>query len=127
NNESEYCEDIPKEFKRVKVSESEFTEEMLSKPLKEVFDMVQDGKLESEIAKIKKQEQSVIESYIAKLIYYGILDVKKFVDDKTYAVIASKVPKDLDGVRLAPIKRELPERITYGQIRYVLADIKKKD
>ena len=127
NNESEYCEDIPEEFKRVKVSESEFTEEMLSKPLKEVFDMVQDGKPEGEIAKIRKQEQSVIESYIAKLIYYGILDVKKFVDDKTYAVIASKVPKDLDRVRLAPIKRELPERITYGQIRYVLADIKKKD
>ncbi len=125
NNESEYCDEIPKDFKKIKVSKEEFTEEMLGPTLKDVFSRVQEGKTVKEIVKLRCQEQPVIESYIAKLIYFGLLDVSGFVDNKTYAVIKSKIPDDEDSPRLIPIKRELPERITFGQIRYVIADLKK--
>jgi DNA helicase-4 len=125
NNESSYCDDIPNEFKKVKISESEFKEEMLSKLLRDVLEKAHDGKNAEEIAKEMQREQPAVESYIAKLIELGLLDVQNFVDDKTYAVIASKIPKDEKRPRLAPIKRELSDRISYGQIRYVIADIRK--
>ena len=125
NNESEYCDDIPKSFKKIKISEEEFTEEMLGQTLKEIFSMVQEGKTVGEIVEIRNQEQPVIESYIAKLIHFGLLNVEDFVDNKTYAIIKSKIPNDEERPRLIPIKDELPRRITYGQIRYVIADLKK--
>jgi len=125
NNESEYCGDIPKEFKIIKDSNKEFTPEMLGPILNEILSMIKEGKTVEEIVDIREQEQPVIESCIAKLIYFGLIDINDFVDNKTYAVIKSKIPKDEGRPRLAPIKKELPLKITYGQIRYVIADLKK--
>lgn len=125
NNQSEYCDDIPEEFKKVEVSKREFSEEMLSKVLKETYDMVQAGKTEAEIAEIMKQDTQKIEVYIANLISYGLLDINDFVDEKTHETISLQLPKNLEHAKLYPIKRELPQNITYGQIRYVIADTKR--
>ncbi|HLC95964.1 MAG TPA: UvrD-helicase domain-containing protein [Candidatus Nanoarchaeia archaeon] len=125
NNESEFCTDIPDEFKIVEISKAEFSEEMLSDFLKKVYSMVNAKKTTEEIAKEIGKQSRDVEVYIAKFIETGLLDVKDFVEDKTYEVIKKAIPEKLEAPWLASIKKRLPSNITYGQIRYVIADSKK--
>ena len=127
NNESEYCEDIPPKFKTVEVSKAEYTEEMLHGALLGTFNLVKEGKSADEIAKSEGKEAQRIEMQIAKLIEYGLLDIKLFVDDDTYKLIRLEIPEDKKNLRLSPIKKALPKNITFAQIRYVIADLKSKN
>ena len=120
NNESEYCEDIPPKFKTVEVSKAEYTEEMLHGALLGTFNLVKEGKSADEIAKSEGKEAQRIEMQIAKLIEYGLLDIKLFVDDDTYKLIRLEIPEDKKNLRLSPIKKALPKNITFAQIRYGL-------
>ena len=126
-NESEFCSDIPTIFKKVEISEKQLTEEMLSPKIKEVFSLIKRGKLVSEIAEMKESNISTIESYVSLLIRHGLLDVKNFVADEVYKMIAFYIPENISQPRLNQIKKKLPEGISYGQIRWVIADLKKKD
>ncbi|MFT4309100.1 MAG: 3'-5' exonuclease [Candidatus Woesearchaeota archaeon] len=126
NNESSYCSDIPSDFKKVKVSKQEFTEEMLSPKLRGILQRLEDGQNPDEISIDLDEEQTNVEKYIARLIEMGLVDVKKFVNEKNYALIASEIPSDEQSPRLNPIKRALPKSISYGEIRYVIADWKHK-
>ena len=126
-NVSDYCRDIPREYKDVLCSES-FPTEDLFEEYKKVLSLLKEGKDVSEIAKITETDEMAVEQRISWLISKGILPVSDFVDDETYDIIAKKIGKDSNKVtRLNPIKKELPSDIEYGEIKYVLADLKRKD
>ena len=126
-NESKYCEDIPQDFKKVQISKSEFNEEMLGQTLLDTLTQIKNKKTVADMAKERDVEEKHVESQVAKLIFYGLLNVYDFMDEKTYNLIKSKVNDVKKSTRLTPIKKELPNTITYAEIRYVLADLRSKD
>ncbi|HEY8460731.1 MAG TPA: RecQ family ATP-dependent DNA helicase [Blastocatellia bacterium] len=79
-----------------------------------------------EIAEKRNLKTSTIETHLAALIEEGReIDLARLVDEKDRALIETAAAKaGIEGVR--PIKDQLPERIGYGAIRFVVADIKRR-
>ncbi|HEY6401218.1 MAG TPA: RecQ family ATP-dependent DNA helicase, partial [Blastocatellia bacterium] len=83
-----------------------------------------------EIAEKRNLKTSTIENHLAALIEEGRdIDLSNLVGDQDRALIEAAAAKaglaGLEGLR--PIKDQLPERIGYSSIRFVVADIKRRE
>jgi ATP-dependent DNA helicase RecQ len=79
-----------------------------------------------EIAEKRNLKPSTIETHLAALIEEGReIDIADLVDDKDRALIEAAAAKvGLEGLR--PIRDQLPEWIEYGDIRLVVACLKRR-
>jgi superfamily II DNA helicase RecQ len=80
----------------------------------------------AEIAERRNLKPLTIEEHLAALIEEGReINLSDLVDDRDRALIEDATAKcGLE--RLRPIKDELPERIGYDSIRFVVADLKRR-
>ncbi len=75
----------------------------------------------TEIAQIRGMQESTIEEHLADLVMHGrIEDTSKLVP-ATVLEQVTRVIEQNPGSRLREIKDELPEEVTYGQIRIAVA------
>lgn len=88
--------------------------------------LIREGKSIKEIADIRNLGVSTIENHLVALITKDEIDVKEFVDkDKQNKIKIAVIKYGLDAP-LSQIKESLPSTISYGDIKIVLADIKKQ-
>jgi superfamily II DNA helicase RecQ len=92
----------------------------------QTYALYQQGLSIEEIAEKRNLKPTTIETHLAALIEEGReIALSVFLDDQDRALIEAAAAKaGLDGLR--PIKDQLPERIAYGPIRFVVADIKRR-
>ncbi len=88
------------------------------------FFLFKSGKDIREISKERKLAVTTIESHLAYFVSIGELDVFKLVDKKVYGKI-SDVASSNQFLSLSDVKKQLPEEITYTQIKMVMADLGK--
>lgn len=87
----------------------------------ETFKHWQNGLSISAIAKLRNLKETTIEEHLADLIYnQKILDISSLVPKEIEELIASIIDKS-QGEKLRIIKDQLPQDISYGQIKMVLA------
>jgi superfamily II DNA helicase RecQ len=96
-----------------------------SETREQTFALYRQGLSVSDIAEKRGLRPLTVEEHIAALIEEGReINVADLVDDADRALIESAARKrGLD--RLRPIRDELPERIGYTAIRFVVADLKR--
>jgi uncharacterized protein YpbB len=97
-----------------------------SETQEQTYALYQQGLGVAEIAERRNLKRSTVETHIAALIEEGReIDLAGLVDDEDRMLIEAAAAKcGLEGLR--PIKDELPERIEYGVIRLVVADLKRQ-
>ncbi len=89
------------------------------------YDMYKDGKSVEEIAKERSMVQNTIEGHLSHYIMIGELGIEEFVNkDKIPAI--EKVIHKLDDFKLTPIKNELGDGYSYGEIRMVVAHLQSQ-
>src|SRR5262245_39147414 len=92
----------------------------------QTYKLYQQGLSIQEIAEKRNLKPTTIENHLAALIEEGReINFSGLVDEQDRALIEAAAAKaGLDGLR--PVKDQLPERIGYGAIRFVVADIKRR-
>jgi ATP-dependent DNA helicase RecQ len=92
----------------------------------QTYALYQQGLSVAEIAEKRNLKPSTIETHLTALIEEGReINLSGLVDDEDRALIEAAVAKvGLEGLR--PIKDELPERVGYGAIRFVVTDLKRR-
>jgi len=103
------------------------------KPRKEVttntklesLNLYKKGNSVQEIAKIRELSPNTIEGHLAHFITDGTLTIDQFVSDEKIALISKAIEKHRD-VGLSPIKNELGEEVSYGEIRMVLSHLRRE-
>jgi len=91
----------------------------------ETRELVEEGLGAQEIADLRALKIGTIFNHLAALIEQGKITVKQVVDDDHYALIETAV-REVGSFYLSPIKARLPEEISYGQIRCVVAAMQKE-
>lgn len=87
----------------------------------ETVQLLRQGKNIEEIANVRNLVISTIESHLAQAIKQGIIQIEEIIPKDEAIKIAEYFPKVLNEVRLAAIKEKVPEDISYGKLRIVLA------
>jgi ATP-dependent DNA helicase RecQ len=92
----------------------------------QTYALSQQGLNVGEIAEKRNLKPATIETHLAALIEEGReINLSSLVDDQDRALIEAAAARvGLEGLR--PIKDQLPERITYAAIRFVVADIRRR-
>lgn len=107
-----------------KAMESMFSDKLLPTHL-ETWGMWEQGKQIEQIAKTRGLQLSTIESHMADLIYHHkIEDVTRLISPEKAELIKGVVANNPQA-RLKEIKDELPETITYGEIRVMIATLRR--
>jgi ATP-dependent DNA helicase RecQ len=88
------------------------------------FAMFQEGKTISEIAEDRNLSTSTIENHLCSFIASGVLPIEEVVDKKKQEAI-SKATEAVGTIGLKALKENLPEEITYSEIKMVLASLIK--
>ena len=86
---------------------------------------INDGLALDEIAIHRNLSLTTIENHVVALIENNRVALRSFVDEKIEKQIGEAIDKYGDEF-LRPIKEGLPESITYGQIKMVIHDRKKR-
>ncbi len=91
----------------------------------QTFELWQHGKTLEEITQLRGLNMSTITSHLAELVSAGkITDISAWVSpDKLKHIF--RVIKQNPNARLKTMKEQLPAEISYGQIKLVLAKLKK--
>ncbi|HJY22544.1 MAG TPA: helix-turn-helix domain-containing protein, partial [Hanamia sp.] len=84
------------------------------------FNLFKEGKSIAEIAKERNMAISTIEGHLALFVANGEIDINKMVSEKNQLLIKEAV-KIHGRDSFKTLKENLPEDITYGEIRMVLA------
>ncbi|MEM9856590.1 MAG: DNA helicase RecQ [Bacteroidota bacterium] len=87
------------------------------------FELFRSGKSLKEIAEERGLAIGTIESHFDQLIRLGKVKAKDILDEETIAVIKEAFSK-VDAIGLKPVKEELGDAFSYGEIRIVAADLK---
>lgn len=97
-----------------------------SETREQTYALYQQGFSVNEVAEKRGLKPSTIETHLAALIEEGReINVADLVDAEDRALIeAAAAKRGLEGARA--IKDELPERIGYGAIRFVVADLRRR-
>lgn len=97
-----------------------------SETREQTYALYQQGFSVNEVAEKRGLKPSTIETHLAALIEEGReINVADLVDAEDRALIeAAAARRGLEGARA--IKDELPERIGYGVIRFVVADLRRR-
>ena len=107
---------IIKEQKPVTVVESE----------EKTFELFGLGKNIEEIAKERNLEISTIYSHLHNLVANNYLSISDVVPEEKIQQVIEVYNQFKNEPRLKELKEKLPENISYGEIKCVLADLKKK-
>lgn len=84
------------------------------------------GKTLNEIAALRQLSLSTIENHIAHFIEQGDLSIYHFVNDDKYVKIEEAIRLRSD-MALSPVKELLGDEISYGEIRMVIADRRRRE
>lgn len=88
----------------------------------ESFRMYKEGRTIAEIATERKLATSTIEGHLCKFIRHGEIDIHDLLSRERYELIKAAL-QDFDGTATTPIKQKLPEDISYGEIKMVMASL----
>ncbi len=91
----------------------------------ETRELVDEGLSAQEISTVRSLKIGTIFNHLAALIEQGKILVQQVVEDDQYALIETAV-REVGSFYLSPIKARLPEEISYGQIRCVVAAMQKE-
>ena len=91
----------------------------------ESLQLFQQGKSVGEIAHLRQLTATTIETHLAHFVLEGTLKVQQLVSDEKISWIAGAVQKHGDAA-LSPIKNELGESVSYGEIRMVVSHLRRK-
>jgi ATP-dependent DNA helicase RecQ len=93
-------------------------------PREDTLQLLEEGRTFEEIAQIRGRKVNTVVEMVAKLVEEGEIEFDaKWLSAERYAQIASAVHQ-FGKERLKPVKEELPEEITYGEIRLVAAHLR---
>lgn len=88
----------------------------------ETFKLYQQGKTVSEIAQERKLTSQTIEGHLSHFVQKGIIKIEELVSREKIVLIEPAI-KDFAGGSITPIKEKLGDRVSFGEIRLVLAAI----
>lgn len=110
-----------KRSKRVRKPKKEKTTETKLESLH----LYQKGKSVAEIAQIRQLSPNTIETHLSHFVLDGTLKIQQLVTDEKISWITEAVQKHGD-IALSPIKNELGEKVSYGEIRMVVSHLRRK-
>ena len=88
----------------------------------ETFKLYKEGKSVADIAKERNLAISTIEGHLCKFIRRGDISIHELVSREKFILIESAL-KDFDGTSTGPVKQKLPNDISFGEIKMVMADL----
>jgi uncharacterized protein YpbB len=88
----------------------------------ESFRLYKEGKRVDEIAKERSLTQQTIEGHLAHYISIGEINIEELVSKEKISLIESQT-KDFKGGSITTIKEKLGSKISFGEIRLVLASV----
>jgi ATP-dependent DNA helicase RecQ len=83
--------------------------------------MFRDGKSIEEIARARDLTVTTVEGHLALFIPTGKIQLEELVDEAKIPVIRDAVARHGENSQLAPIKADLGDGYSYGEIRAVMA------
>ena len=124
-------------YKQTHGLDSKISQKRLKRIRKPKREVTTDTKLESlnlykkgnsvqEIARLRQLSSNTIEGHLAHFITDGTLKVQQFVSDEKMKMIEKAIETHGD-IALSPIKNELGEKVSYGEIRMVISHLKRKN
>ncbi len=94
-------------------------------PTKDIsFKLFKEGKNISEIAKERGFVEGTIEGHLAHFVSTGEIEILELVDEEIFSLI-SEYSKENETQRSSEIKAGLGDKVSYGQIKLVLASFNK--
>jgi|RhiMethySRZTD1v2_1073278.scaffolds.fasta_scaffold4262778_1 uncharacterized protein YpbB len=88
------------------------------------FQLFQSGKSTSEIAAIRNLAEGTIEGHLAHFVKTGELDLLKLISEEKAMLIKDALEKSTEH-GLAALKRSLGDEVSYSEIRFAIASLKK--
>lgn len=86
----------------------------------ETYKLYVAGKTVADIAKERNLTTSTIEGHLAHFVQLGIIDVHQLVAKEKFVLI-EPLTRNYDGGSITPLKEQLGDVVTFGEIRLVLA------
>lgn len=87
----------------------------------ESFRLFQEGKTVAEIAAERNLTIQTIESHLAHYVYTGEIKIETLVSREKIVLIEPALQGFEKGTSITPVKEKLPNDVSYGEIRLVLA------
>lgn len=88
----------------------------------ESFRLFKEGRTISDIARERGLAASTIEGHLCNFIRSGDISIHELVSREKFVLIEAAL-KDFDGTSTAPVKQQLPEHISFGEIKMVMAGL----
>jgi PIF1-like helicase/Helix-turn-helix domain/HRDC domain/Helicase len=88
----------------------------------ESFRLYKEGKSIADIAKERNLTSNTIEGHLAKFIRRGDISIHELVSREKFILIEAAL-KDFDGTSTGPVKQKLPNEISFGEIKMVMAGL----
>lgn len=110
-------EKIPKKEKKAKDATKEKTDTKL-----ETYKMYQSGKNITEIAAVRNLSQTTIEGHLAYYVEKGAISIEDLVS-KEKILLIEPLAKNIEGNAITPVKQQLGNEISYGEIKLVIASL----
>ena len=88
----------------------------------ETFKLYKEGKTVADIAKERNLAISTIEGHLCKFIRRGDISIHELVSREKFILIEAAL-KDFDGTSSVPVKQRLPNEISFGEIKMVMAGL----
>ena len=79
------------------------------------------------VSKLRNLTEGTIETHIAKAIKQDLIRIEEVIPLEEARKIAKYFPAKTEEIRLTPIKEMVPEEISYGKLRIVLAWLQKEN
>jgi uncharacterized protein YpbB len=122
-----FCKEENIEQSVENLPENTLSEKILPKKIKEEtkkisFDLFNEGKAISQIAKERNLSKTTIEGHLAYFIGTGDIPVSKLVSQEITELISMHF-KENDDLRMAPVKAALGEKVSWSDIRFVMQHI----
>ena len=110
-----------KKPKRERKEKSETTKKKGS-TYEETFNLYKEGKSVSEIATARNMATGTIETHLSKYVSSGDIKITTLVSDEKITAIESAL-KRFDGKSITPIKQQVGNDISFGEIKLVMASL----
>ncbi|MAF36759.1 hypothetical protein CL622_06600 [archaeon] len=93
---------------------------------KKTLALFREGKTVNEIAQLRTLATSTVSGHFIRLIKKDYLRIHEIVEKEKIEIIQNQLKKYDDVPSTQEVKEQLPENISYDDIRWVIADIKKE-
>jgi ATP-dependent DNA helicase RecQ len=111
---------VPKRERKTRTEGAKASETAL-----ESFTLYKSGKTIAQIAEQRGLAASTIEGHLSQYIYTGAIDISNFVNEEKKRLIRDTV-ESYGAEKLSPLKEVLGEDYSYGEIRAVIAWMRKE-